>query len=51
VLVTHQLQFLRQCRTILVLKEGKQQMLGSYEEILAQGFDIEEILNHYNTAL
>ena len=44
VLVTHQLQFLKQCPNILVIKDGKQQALGNYETITQTGFDIEEIL-------
>jgi hypothetical protein len=34
-----------------VLNEGKQRILGSYAEILAQGFDVDEILNQYNKSL
>jgi ABC-type bacteriocin/lantibiotic exporter with double-glycine peptidase domain len=51
VLVTHQLQFVRQCKKILVLKHGKQSMLGSFEEILKEGYNIDKILNQYNKSL
>ena len=51
VLVTHQLQFLKTCDNILVIKDGKQAALGNYESIIATGFDIEEILKSYNQQL
>ena len=51
ILVTHQLQFLKQCKRILVLNNGTQQMMGSYDEIIAQGFDVDEILTQYNKTL
>ena len=44
ILVTHQLQFLRRCPQILILEDGKQKLLGTFEELLAQGFDADEIL-------
>jgi len=44
ILVTHQLQFLKDSPKILVLKDGKQEVLGAYDEIVKAGFDIEEIL-------
>lgn len=51
VLVTHQLQFLKTCEKILVIKDGKQAALGNYETITKEGFDIEEILKSYNQSL
>lgn len=36
---------------ILILKDGKQHLVGSYDEIVAQGFDVDEILNTYHKAL
>ena len=44
ILVTHQLQFLRQASRILVLKDGSQAMLGTFDEITEQGFNVNEIL-------
>ena len=43
VLVTHQLEFLRQVDKILVLQDGKQTMIGNFEHIVKQGFNIGEI--------
>jgi len=51
VLVTHQLQFLKQCEKILVLKNGSQNAIGCYDDITKTGFDIEEILKSYNAQL
>lgn len=51
ILVTHQLQFLRQCNKILVIKDGEQKALGDYNSIVNTGFDIEEILKQYNHQL
>ena len=51
ILVTHQLQFLRKSAQILIIKDGKQQMKGSFDEITAQGFDVDEILSQYNSDL
>lgn len=50
ILVTHQLQFLRECEKIMVLQDGKQVMLGNFEQITRQGFNVEEILQAYNQA-
>ncbi len=47
VLVTHQLQFLRQTKNILVLSAGEQKAKGSFEEIKEAGFNLDEILNSY----
>jgi ABC-type transport system involved in cytochrome bd biosynthesis fused ATPase/permease subunit len=46
--VTHQLQFLRGSEKILVLQDGKQAMLGNFDEITQQGFNVDEILKTYN---
>jgi ATP-binding cassette subfamily C (CFTR/MRP) protein 4 len=48
ILVTHQLQFLRASEKILVLQDGKQAMLGNFDEITQQGFNVDEILKTYN---
>lgn len=48
VLVTHQLQFLKNCEKILVIKDKKQMVCGDYETITQKGFDIEQILQSYN---
>jgi len=48
ILVTHQLQFLREAKKILVLKDGQQSMLGTFSEITQQGFDVDEILQQYS---
>ena len=48
VLVTHQLQFLRQSERIIVLDDGKQAMTGNFDEVTEQGFDINEILQQYS---
>ncbi len=48
ILVTHQLQFLRASEKILVLLEGKQAMLGTFDEITQAGFNVDEILKTYN---
>lgn len=38
-LVTHQLQFIRQAHKILVLSEGTTQALGTYSELMKMGID------------
>jgi len=48
ILVTHQLQFIKDCEQILVLEDGKQKVLGSYAEIQEKGLDIEAILSDYS---
>ena len=48
ILVTHQLQFLRQAQKILVLRDGRQGMLGNFDEIMEQGFNVDEILAQYS---
>lgn len=44
VLVTHQLQFMKRCPKIMILKDGDQSLIGTYDELLKQGFDADEIL-------
>ena len=44
ILVTHQLQYLRQVGKIMVLRDGKQAMFGNFDEITEQGFNVDEIL-------
>ena len=51
VLVTHQLQFLTKVDKIMVIKDGKQLAVGSFSDITATGFNIEEILQSYNQTL
>ena len=43
VLVTHQLQFLPSCARVLVLRNGEQSMLGSYDELVKAGFSADQI--------
>lgn len=50
ILVTHQLQFLEKSEKILLLKNGKVENMGSYEEINAT-FNIKDILDSYNQSL
>lgn len=50
ILVTHQLQFLERSEKILLLKEGKIEKLGNYEDITAAGFNIKDILDSFNLA-
>lgn len=45
ILVTHQIQFLENCEKIMLIEDGKVTKLGSYEDIKASGYNIEEILN------
>ena len=51
ILVTHQLQFLEHCKKILLLKEGKVLANGTYDDIVATGFNIKDILESYNQAM
>jgi len=51
ILVTHQLQFMRRCPQVLILEDGKQKMIGNFEELLVNGFDADEILQNYNKSL
>lgn len=51
VLVTHQLQFLTNVEKILVLKDGKQAVLGDFKAITESGFNIFEILRAHNDEL
>jgi ABC-type transport system involved in cytochrome bd biosynthesis fused ATPase/permease subunit len=49
ILVTHQLQFLTECKNILVLKDNRQVGLGNYSEIQQiEGFDLHEIMQGRN---
>ncbi len=40
ILVTHQLQFIKQAEQIVVLKDGATLAVGSYTDLLAQGIDV-----------
>lgn len=51
ILVTHQLQFLKECDKILVIEDNKQKALGNYKTITETGLDIEEILKSFNKNL
>lgn len=35
-------------KNILVIKDGKQHVIGNFEHISKSGFDIQEILQSYN---
>ncbi|KAI1287409.1 ATP-binding cassette sub-family C member 4 [Halotydeus destructor] len=44
ILVTHQIQFIREADLVLVLKEGKNMALGTYDELVASGIDFISLL-------
>ncbi|XP_066267905.1 ATP-binding cassette sub-family C member 4-like isoform X4 [Branchiostoma lanceolatum] len=44
ILVTHQLQYLQSANKILILKEGEQLTLGTYQELMQSGVDFAELL-------
>ncbi|XP_070582140.1 ATP-binding cassette sub-family C member 4-like [Ptychodera flava] len=44
ILVTHQLQFVGSCDRIFVLKEGKEEALGTFDEIMKSGVDVTSFL-------
>ncbi|XP_035692355.1 multidrug resistance-associated protein 4-like isoform X1 [Branchiostoma floridae] len=44
ILVTHQLQYLQSANKILILKEGEQLTLGTYQELVQSGVDFAELL-------
>ena len=48
ILVTHQLEFLQKADKIMVLRDGKQAMLGNLEQLIKQGFNVDEILQQYS---
>ena len=49
VLVTHQLQFIGNCKKILVIEDSKQKVCSDYQAIQQQGMDIEAILSEYTS--
>ena len=51
VLVTHQLQFIKDCERILVLKDNEQKICAPYAEIQDHGMDIEAILKDYTNMM
>ena len=51
VLVTHQLQFIKGCEQILVLKDKKQQICAPYAVIQEKGMDIEALLKSYTSMM
>ncbi|KAF7490266.1 Multidrug resistance-associated protein 4 [Sarcoptes scabiei] len=50
ILVTHQLQFIRQATKILVLNNGKTQGYGTYSELMNSGIDFVKIANEEKLA-
>ena len=48
ILVTHQLQFIKQAAKILVLKNGKAQGYGSYSHLMSLGIDFVKIADEEN---
>ncbi|OAD52995.1 hypothetical protein WN48_11081 [Eufriesea mexicana] len=49
ILVTHQLQYLRNVDRIIVLKEGEIQCDGSYDELISMGTDFGRLLENQST--
>lgn len=47
ILVTHQVQHLKDVKNILVIESGKIKMRGSYSELKNQGLDFDAILKTY----
>ena len=47
ILATHQIQYLKSVKNILVLEEGKIRLRGSYNGLKDQGLDFDEILREY----
>ena len=47
ILVTHQVQHLKNVENILVLDDGRIKMRGSYNELKDQGLDFDSILKNY----
>jgi ABC-type multidrug transport system ATPase subunit len=47
ILVTHQVQHLKNVPKIILLDQGKIKMQGSYEELRQQGMDFDSILEGY----
>ena len=48
VLVTHQIQHLKDVKKIVVLEHGKIRMQGTYSELREKGLDFDKILEGYN---
>lgn len=48
ILTTHQIQFLKNLKNIILLKDNKIEVQGSYSELKQQGIDFDEILEGYN---
>ncbi|XP_044266059.1 probable multidrug resistance-associated protein lethal(2)03659 [Tribolium madens] len=49
ILVTHQLQYLNNADKIIVMKDGKIEMQGSYLELKISGLDFSKLLSHFHT--
>ena len=47
ILATHQIQYLKSVKNIIVLEEGKIRIRGSYNGLKDQGLDFDEILKEY----
>ncbi|XP_072399320.1 probable multidrug resistance-associated protein lethal(2)03659 [Diabrotica undecimpunctata] len=48
VLVTHQLQYLRNADKIIIMKDGKMEMTGSYTELKKSGLDFAKVMEEFN---
>lgn len=49
ILVTHQLQYLKNADKIIILKEGEIQMEGKYKELQTSGMDFAKLLEEFHT--
>lgn len=49
VLVTHQLQYLKNSDKIIILKEGEIQVEGNYEDLQTSGMDFAKLLEEFNS--
>lgn len=49
ILVTHQLEFIQNVKKIMVLQDGKQTMLGSFDDLMRQGFNFDDIVKEFRT--
>ncbi|CAH0557608.1 unnamed protein product [Brassicogethes aeneus] len=48
ILITHQLQYLKECSNILFIDDGAQKALGTYKELQASGLDFTNLLGEHN---
>lgn len=49
ILVTHQLQYLKNADKIIILKDGEVEMEGRYRELQSSGLDFAKLLEEFNT--